>query len=75
MAIVDTAPAAEADEFVRLPESMSYGDPQVRPLLDPEGLKQWVSGRTSGFGPLARADDETGFYDATGTVTAQGYDP
>ncbi|GAA3054882.1 hypothetical protein GCM10010464_19490 [Pseudonocardia yunnanensis] len=75
MAIVDTAPAAEADEFVRLLESMSYADPQVRPLLDLEGLRQWVPGRTSGFGPLARAVDEARFYDATGTVTAREYDP
>ncbi|SFN20046.1 ABC-type phosphate/phosphonate transport system, substrate-binding protein [Pseudonocardia ammonioxydans] len=75
MAIVDTAPADEADEFVRLLLSMSYADPQVRPLLDLEGLKQWVPGRTSGFGPLARAVDETGFYDAAGTVTAREYDP
>lgn len=75
MAIVDTAPAAEAEEFVRLLESMSYADPEVRPLLDLEGLKQWVPGRTSGFGPLTRAVDETGFYDAAGTVTAREYDP
>jgi ABC-type phosphate/phosphonate transport system substrate-binding protein len=75
MAVVDTAPADEAAEFVRLLGSMSYADPEVRPLLDLEGLKQWVPGRTSGFGPLTRAVDETGFYDASGAVTAQEYDP
>jgi ABC-type phosphate/phosphonate transport system substrate-binding protein len=75
MAIVDTAPAAEAAEFVRLLGSMSYADPEVRPLLDLEGLKQWVPGRTSGFGPLTRAVDETGFYDAAGAVTAAEYRP
>lgn len=75
MAIVDTAPAEEAAEFVRLLESMSYADPEVRPLLDLEGLKEWVPGRTSGFGPLARAVDEVGFYDAHGGVTAAEYRP
>jgi phosphonate transport system substrate-binding protein len=75
MAIVDTAPANEAAEFVRLLGSMSYADPEVRPLLDLEGLKQWVPGRTSGFGPLTRAVDETGFYDAAGAVTAAEYRP
>jgi ABC-type phosphate/phosphonate transport system substrate-binding protein len=75
MAIVDTAPADEAAEFVRLLGSMSYADPEVRPLLDLEGLKQWVPGRTSGFGPLTRAVDETGFYDAAGAVTASEYRP
>ncbi|MFC5061816.1 phosphate/phosphite/phosphonate ABC transporter substrate-binding protein [Actinomycetospora atypica] len=75
MAVVDTAPAAEAAEFVRLLESMSYADPEVRPLLDLEGLTQWVPGRTSGFGPLTRAVDEVGFYDADGAVTAAEYAP
>jgi ABC-type phosphate/phosphonate transport system substrate-binding protein len=75
MAIVDTAPAAEAAAFVRLLATMSYADPEVRPLLDLEGLKQWVPGRTSGFGPLTRAVDEVGFYDASGAVTAAEYTP
>lgn len=75
MAIVDTAPAAEAAEFVRLLESMSYADPEVRALLDLEGLTKWVPGRTSGFGPLDRAVDEVGFYDADGAVTAAEYTP
>ncbi|MFP5020413.1 phosphate/phosphite/phosphonate ABC transporter substrate-binding protein [Pseudonocardia phyllosphaerae] len=75
MAIIDSAPAAESEEFVRLLESMSYADPAVRPLLDLEGLKQWVPGRTTGFGPLTRAIDETGFYDADGAVTAADYRP
>ena len=75
MAVVDTAPQAEAAEFVRLLESMSYADPEVRPLLDLEGLRRWVPGRTSGFGPLGRAVDETGFYDAAGEVTAADYVP
>jgi ABC-type phosphate/phosphonate transport system substrate-binding protein len=75
MAIVDTAPAAEAAEFVRLLESMSYADPGVRPLLDLEGLTRWVPGRTSGFGPLTRAVDEVGFYDGSGAVTAAEYSP
>ena len=66
---------AEAAEFVRLLASMSYADPEVRPLLDLEGLKQWVPGRTSGFGPLTRAVDEVGFYDAGGAVTAAEYTP
>ena len=75
MAIVDTAPAAEADRFVELLLSMSYADPEVRPLLDLEGLKVWKEGRTSGFGPLDAAVDESGFYSAAGEVTAAGYTP
>ena len=34
---------------------MSYADPRVRPLLDLEGLKRWLPGRTSGYQQLAAA--------------------
>ncbi len=75
MTLVDTAPLRLADRFVELLLSMSYGDPAVRPLLDLEGLRQWREGRTEGFGPLARAVDETGFYGQEGQVTSAGYRP
>jgi ABC-type phosphate/phosphonate transport system substrate-binding protein len=43
--------------FVELLLAMSYDDPQVRPLLDMEGLKAWRPGRTSGYAQLERAVD------------------
>ena len=70
-----TAPTGLADRFVELLLSMSYADPEVRPLLDLEGLRVWKEGRTSGFGPLAAAVDEVGFYDTAGEVTAADYTP
>ncbi len=36
---------------------MDYGDPEVRPLLDLEGLKQWRPGRVSGYAALEQAVD------------------
>jgi len=57
-------------EFGTLLLAMSYADPEVRPLLDLEGLKEWRPGRTSGYGELTRAVDDTGFYSAAGDVTA-----
>ena len=75
MTIVDTAPTGLADRFVELLLSMSYADPEVRPLLDLEGLRVWKGGRTSGFGQLAAAVDEVGFYDTAGEVTAADYTP
>jgi phosphonate transport system substrate-binding protein len=42
---------------------MSYSDADVRPLLDLEGLKQWVPGRVSGYGQLAAAVDRFGTID------------
>ncbi|MEJ7844394.1 MAG: PhnD/SsuA/transferrin family substrate-binding protein [Acidimicrobiales bacterium] len=71
-------PSAEPDaveRFVALLDSMSYADAVVRPLLDLEGLKAWVGGRTAGYAALESAVDETGFYSADGHVTADDYAP
>ena len=53
--------------FRELLLSMSYADPDVRPLLDLEGLKEWRPGRTSGYTPLEAAVAEVGFYGEDGT--------
>lgn len=76
--VLTAGPAAPPDpvaEVVELLLGMSYEDDEVRPLLDLEGLKAWCPGRDTGFGPLERAVDEAGFYDASGAVTADGYRP
>lgn len=41
--------------FRELLLSMSYADADVRPLLDLEGLKQWLPGRVSGYAALSSA--------------------
>jgi phosphonate transport system substrate-binding protein len=69
------APAAGVDRFVELLLGMSYDDPEVRPLLDLEGLKAWRPGRTSGYAQLEQAVGEVGFYDGAGNVAAAGYRP
>jgi phosphonate transport system substrate-binding protein len=63
------------DRFRHLLLGMSYDDPEVRALLDLEGLKQWRPGRTTGYGLLERAVTELAFYDDEGNVTAAGYRP
>jgi phosphonate transport system substrate-binding protein len=55
--IFDDAPAAPVARFRDLLLGMSYGDAEIRPLLDLEGLKQWVPGRVSGYTQLAAAVD------------------
>ncbi len=60
---LDGALAPDVARFRELLLGMSYDDPQVRPLLDLEGLKQWRPGRTSGYAPLARALDRFGVVD------------
>ena len=63
MTVLDDAPAS-TQQFGELLLGMSYDDPEVRPLLDMEGLKVWLPGRTSGYGVLARAVDRFGTLDA-----------
>jgi hypothetical protein len=43
---------------------MSYADPEVRRLLDLEGLKKWVPGRTEGYALLEKAVDRFGYLDS-----------
>ena len=69
------ADAAQTADFVRLLLGMSYADPQVRPLLDLEGLRQWVDPRTDRYDALERAVDEAGLYDAAGGIGAGDYRP
>ena len=49
--------------FRELLLAMSYADPEVRPLLDLEGLKAWLPGRVSGYAQLSEAVDRFGTID------------
>lgn len=53
--VLDGAPRAAVARFRELLLDMRYDDPGVRPLLDLEGLKAWLPGRTSGYALLERA--------------------
>jgi phosphonate transport system substrate-binding protein len=48
-------PTPALARFRELLLAMSYDDPAVRPLLDLEGLKVWLPGRTTGYALLERA--------------------
>jgi len=58
------SPTPPIDRFRDLLLGMSHADPEVRPLLDLEGLKAWRPGRTSGYAALAAAVDRFGTIDA-----------
>jgi ABC-type phosphate/phosphonate transport system substrate-binding protein len=76
MTVIDEhADADAATRFSELLLTMDYGDDEVRPLLDLEGLKQWLPGRLELYQPLERAVDRSGFYDADGRITATDYRP
>jgi ABC-type phosphate/phosphonate transport system substrate-binding protein len=57
---LDGAPEGAVTRFAELLLAMRYDDPEVRPLLDLEGLKKWLPGRTEGYAQLNRAVDAFG---------------
>ncbi|MFI0485442.1 phosphate/phosphite/phosphonate ABC transporter substrate-binding protein [Actinomadura sp. 9N215] len=75
LTVVDGASRADVARLDALLRSMSYADPQVRPLFDLEGLTAWEPGRTSGYASLERAVDEAAFYGPDGALTAADYRP
>jgi len=67
------APQPLIDHFVTLLLAMHWDDPEVRPLLELEGLRQWRRGRTSGYALLEQAVDDVAFYDADGRILSADY--
>jgi ABC-type phosphate/phosphonate transport system substrate-binding protein len=49
--------------WLRVLFSMSYENPHHREMMDLEGLKAWLPGRTSGFGPLTEAVEMQGYFE------------
>jgi phosphonate transport system substrate-binding protein len=70
--VLDGAPAALVDRFLALLLAMSHDDPEVRSLMDQEGLKAWRPGRVSGYAQLDRAAARLGTID--GWLTRMGVD-
>src|SRR5512146_2847979 len=48
--------------FLEILLGMSFQDPEVRTLMELEGLRQWVPARTSGYAQLERAVEHFKFY-------------
>lgn len=70
---VGDVPDDLVERFRELLLSMSYDDPDVRPLLELEGLRAWRPGREQNYTLLESAVDRTGFYDEQGAPTAPDY--
>ncbi|HET9299187.1 MAG TPA: phosphate/phosphite/phosphonate ABC transporter substrate-binding protein [Candidatus Polarisedimenticolaceae bacterium] len=55
--------AERAEQWTRVLLSMDYENPAHREMMDLEGLRQWLPGRTSGYGALEAAVREQGFFE------------
>jgi phosphonate transport system substrate-binding protein len=60
MTVLESGPRELVRRFVELLLGMSYDDPEARPLLDLEGLRRWLPGRTQGYAQLESAVDRFG---------------
>jgi ABC-type phosphate/phosphonate transport system substrate-binding protein len=74
-AIEDAVDTSALQRFDDLLLSMSFDDPEVRVLLELEGLREWRPGRTTGFDQLERAVDLLALYDERGAVIDPNYRP
>jgi phosphonate transport system substrate-binding protein len=60
--IRDSLPPERIGPWLETLFSMSYDNSAHREMMDMEGLKEWLPGRTSGFGPLTEAVERQGFF-------------
>jgi ABC-type phosphate/phosphonate transport system substrate-binding protein len=60
---LDRFPEARARRWCECLFGMSYDNPAHREMMDLEGLKAWLPGRTSGYAALEAATRASGFFD------------
>jgi ABC-type phosphate/phosphonate transport system substrate-binding protein len=60
--VCDSLPEERFMPFVEILLGMSFQDPEVRTLMELEGLSQWLPARTSGYTQLEKAVERFKFY-------------
>ncbi len=60
--VLESFPAAEEARWNQTLFRMSYDNPEHREMMDMEGLKAWLPGRTSGYAALTEAVEQQGFF-------------
>jgi ABC-type phosphate/phosphonate transport system substrate-binding protein len=60
--VLESFPREREKEFLDALFVMSYDDPAHREMMDLEGLKEWLPGRTTGYDALASAVESTGWF-------------
>lgn len=60
--VADDFDADREKAFLRVLFSMDYENPKHKEMMDMEGLKEWLPGRTSGYGPLQQAVDAQSYF-------------
>ena len=50
------------EKFIEILHKMDYNNPKHKEMMDMEGLKKWVKGRTSGFEQITKANEYIDFF-------------
>lgn len=66
--VLDAFPESEEERWKRVLFSMRYDNPAHREMMDLEGLKEWLPGRTTGYRALEEAVTKQQFFEATSEV-------
>jgi phosphonate transport system substrate-binding protein len=61
--VLDTFPQDDLNRWTEALYKMSYDNPLHREMMDMEGLKAWLPGRTSGYVDLTAAVEEQHFFE------------
>jgi ABC-type phosphate/phosphonate transport system substrate-binding protein len=64
--VLDSFPADEEERWKHVLFSMRYDNPAHREMMDLEGLKEWLPGRTEGYALLDDAVKRLGYFEAHG---------
>jgi len=68
--VPDDFPQADLDRWLTALFAMTYDNPAHREMMDLEGLRAWLPGRTSGYADLSSAVAEQHFFDEISMPTA-----
>lgn len=60
--VLESFPAEEEERWREVLFRMSYDNPEHREMMDMEGLKAWMPGRTSSYAALTEAAEQQGFF-------------
>lgn len=62
--VLASFPQDRAQQWATVLFRMRYDNPAHREMMDLEGLKAWLPGRTSGYAALSAATDTAGFFES-----------
>ena len=61
--VLDSFPSGKESQWKEVLFRMRYENPEHRTMMDMEGLKAWLQGRTSGYEALTQAAAQQGFFE------------